>query len=69
MERSFASAKTCLYRAERLTIMLSREERRWGSSIDQTKTDIENVLGNALISAAVIIYLGPFDSEFRKEMI
>eukprot|EP00924_Labyrinthula_sp_SR-Ha-C_P008574 snap_masked-scaffold_37-processed-gene-0.12-mRNA-1 protein AED:0.06 eAED:0.07 QI:0/0/0/1/1/1/3/0/4292 len=63
--------ETCsnrLVRAESLIGGLSGEKARWIELIAQYKMDLENLVGNIVLAAGNIAYLGPFTSAFREEL-
>ena len=58
--------KVQLVRADQLLGGLGGEKVRWIASADQLGKDMINLVGNMLISAGFIAYLGPFTAQFRK---
>ena len=44
---------------------LSRERGRWTTQSNQFEDMIRRLVGDAVLSAALISYCGPFNAEFR----
>ena len=55
-----------LVRAEKLIGGLGGEKERWILAAERLQIVYDNLLGDVLISAGVIAYLGPFTSAFRE---
>ncbi|ETN11506.1 hypothetical protein PPTG_10373 [Phytophthora nicotianae INRA-310] len=58
-----------LKNAEKLTKGLSGERVRWKSSITLLKQEGSSILGDSFLVAASMSYLGPFDGEFRAQLL
>jgi dynein heavy chain len=58
-----------LERAEKLLGGLGSEEARWKVSAAQLAIDLENLVGNMMLSAGQVAYSAPFTSHFRKDMV
>lgn len=56
-----------LVRAEKLIGGLGGEKDRWSQAAIDLQLIYDNLLGDVLISAGVIAYLGPFTSAFRDK--
>ena len=56
-----------LVRAEKLIGGLGGEKDRWEKAADDLQAIYDNLLGDVLISAGVIAYLGPFTTAFREK--
>ena len=56
-----------LDRAEKLIGGLGGEKERWQQASEQLQRVYDNLLGDVLVSAGVIAYLGPFTSAFRED--
>ncbi|XP_063858635.1 dynein axonemal heavy chain 3-like isoform X1 [Scylla paramamosain] len=54
-------------RSERLIGGLGGERDRWSNEAQTLSESLENVVGDVLIAAAVIAYLGAFTVEYREE--
>jgi dynein heavy chain len=58
-----------LDRADKLVGGLAGERERWEISVGQFDISIENVIGDAMIAAAFGSYCGPFDSDYRIDLV
>lgn len=58
-----------MVRAEKLVSGLSSESERWKVRAAELEADFENLVGNILISAGYISYLGPFTLPYRYELL
>ena len=54
-----------LERAEKLIGGLGGEKTRWTEAAESLEKIFDNLVGDILVSAAFIAYLGPFTSAFR----
>jgi len=63
------TAEIQLERAKKLVNGLSSEAERWKQSADRLESDKKNLVGNVLLSAAFIAYLGPFTSNYRGDLL
>ena len=54
-----------LVRAEKLIGGLGGEKDRWNQAATDLQAVYDNLLGDVLIAAGVIAYLGPFTTAFR----
>lgn len=57
-----------LVRAERLIDSLGEEQGRWKECAEHLANDLINLVGDMILSAGCIAYLGPFTSEYRREL-
>lgn len=48
---------------------LAGEAERWKINVVILQQDFKNLIGNILLSAATVAYIGPFNSEYRGKMI
>lgn len=55
--------------ALKLIGLLGGEETRWAATICQLNVDDTNLMGDVVVSAATISYLGTFTSEFRESCV
>ncbi len=55
-------------RAEKLLSGLGNESVRWNINVGELQEDFKNLVGNILLSAAFISYLGPFTAEYRQTL-
>ncbi|KAF8058456.1 DNAH6 [Scenedesmus sp. PABB004] len=58
-----------LGRAGRLTSLLGDELVRWGAAADGLGARLGLLLGDTLLAAAAVNYLGPFTGPFRAELV
>uniref|UniRef100_A0A8C5PIE1 AAA+ ATPase domain-containing protein n=1 Tax=Leptobrachium leishanense TaxID=445787 RepID=A0A8C5PIE1_9ANUR len=58
-----------LDRAEKLINGLGGEKDRWTNVALQLEDTYQNIVGDLLLSAGVVAYLGPFTPEFRQEIL
>jgi dynein heavy chain len=58
-----------LSRAEKLVSGLSSESQRWLERAKQLEGDLKNLVGNILIAAGYIAYLGPFTLSYRENLL
>ncbi|CAF3746445.1 unnamed protein product [Rotaria socialis] len=61
--------KQRMARAHELTNVLAIEKVRWQEQLNQLEEKVRLLIGNALLSAAAINYFGPFNTEFRSELM
>ncbi|RXG59106.1 hypothetical protein Avbf_01107 [Armadillidium vulgare] len=53
-------------RSERLIGGLGGERGRWSEAAHELSEQLEHIVGDVMVSAALIAYLGPFTVEIRK---
>ncbi|MGH0152118.1 UNVERIFIED_CONTAM: hypothetical protein FKN15_029859 [Acipenser sinensis] len=58
-----------LERAEKLISGLGGEKERWLQISQQLQDTYQNIVGDVLLSAGVVAYLGPFTPNFRQEVL
>ncbi|KAH9490588.1 Dynein heavy chain 7, axonemal [Bulinus truncatus] len=68
LEHSVELCGKKLIRAEKLIGGLGGEKTRWTVAAAELQKIYDNLIGDILISAGVIAYLGPFTSSFRDDM-
>lgn len=61
--------KQRMARAHELTNVLAIEKVRWQEQVVQLENRVRLLIGNALLSAAAINYFGPFNNEFRHDLM
>ena len=54
--------------ANRLVGGLADENVRWRQNVESSRHDKLTMIGNALVSAAFVSYIGPFSSNFRTPL-
>ena len=65
LEQQMAKTKLRLDRAHKLTDGLGDEAARWGSAARQLNEDLANLVGNIVLAAGFVAYVGPFNAEYR----
>ena len=71
-QKLMAEIQACeikLERALRLTEKLSGERKRWEEQVAKLDIDMINLLGDILLSAGVVSYMGPFFGSYREATI
>jgi len=68
-ETLVANGQKRLSLANRLTAALATENVRWGQSVQQMKVDKELLIGDVLLAAAFVSYIGPFTKAFRQQLV
>ena len=58
-----------LERAEKLVVGLKDESVRWEAAVKQLDIDLTNLIGNTLLAAGCVSYIGPFTAKYRNELI
>lgn len=69
LEKKEASCKIQLSNADKLIGGLGGEETRWRETVQVLIAAVERVVGDVIVSAGTISYLGPFTSDFRVMLI
>ncbi|CAH3114243.1 unnamed protein product [Pocillopora meandrina] len=69
LERNIALCSKKLLRAEKLISGLGGERTRWTQVAQELGETFNNIVGDVLLSAGIVAYLGPFTVEFRQECI
>ena len=70
-QRVEADANACMEKlnaAERLVNGLAGENKRWGENVKFLTANIKSVIGNALLAAAFVSYIGAFSAKLRLEL-
>jgi dynein heavy chain len=66
-----AEANACMEKislADRLVSGLASENKRWGVEIDALRIRESTLVGDVLLAAAFVSYIGAFDAGFRREL-
>ena len=58
-----------LERAEKLVVGLADESKRWDIAIDTLNEDKRNMLGNTVLAAGFLAYVGCFTQEYRMKLL
>ena len=66
LEQEVHNCRTKLERASQLLDGLSGEKHRWERQVDQLQEELRNSLGDSLVSAACVCYLGPLPKHLRE---
>ncbi|KAM4746905.1 dynein axonemal heavy chain 3-like [Rhinophrynus dorsalis] len=69
LEENIELTKLKLDRAEKLINGLGGEKERWTSIALQLEDTYQNIVGDLLLSAGIVAYLGSFTPEFRQEIL
>ncbi|KAI9349443.1 dynein heavy chain and region D6 of dynein motor-domain-containing protein [Zopfochytrium polystomum] len=69
LSRKVEECNVKLSRAGKLISGLSGEKQRWALTVDQLDTKISNIIGDILLAAGAIAYLGPFTAEYRQALM
>ncbi|KAM4676017.1 dynein axonemal heavy chain 3-like [Discoglossus pictus] len=69
LEENIELTKLKLVRAEKLINGLGGEKERWTNIALQLEDTYQNIVGDLLLSAAVVAYLGSFTPEFRQDIL
>eukprot|EP00742_Colponemidia_sp_Colp-10_P004283 GILJ01004568.1.p1 GENE.GILJ01004568.1~~GILJ01004568.1.p1 ORF type:complete len:2868 (+),score=508.60 GILJ01004568.1:1-8604(+) len=68
LEKKMADTKIRLDRAEKLLSGLGSESLRWAESAETLEKDLVNLIGNMIVSAGCVAYVGPFTASYRAEL-
>ena len=68
LESQAEKTKVQLMRAEQLIDSLGEEKGRWTECANNLSLDIQNLVGDMILSAGCIAYLGPFTAEYRARL-
>lgn len=69
LERDTEECKVKLGRAEKLLFGLGGEAVRWAAASEVLGNNLRFVIGNVVLAAGFIAYIGPFTAEFRREVV
>lgn len=58
-----------LQRAEKLVVGLADESTRWAATVKVLEVDLVNLIGNILLAAGYISYVGPFTAKYRGDLL
>eukprot|EP00668_Euglena_longa_P039207 GGOE01050460.1.p1 GENE.GGOE01050460.1~~GGOE01050460.1.p1 ORF type:complete len:2722 (-),score=1086.70 GGOE01050460.1:98-8140(-) len=68
LEREYANTESKLVRATKLMSGLGGEKTRYVEQSQILKGILDNIIGDVLLSAGMVSYLGPFTSAYRAEL-
>ena len=69
LEAQIQDCKVKITRAKALLEGLGGEKHRWAEAIEELQISIENVIGDMLVCAGVIAYLGAFPAKYRQPAV
>ena len=69
LQAEVAQTESRLYRAGRLIDGLSGEKSRWVELVALYEQQEKDILGDVLIASGYVAYLGPYTSDYRKQML
>ncbi|XP_066284547.1 dynein axonemal heavy chain 3-like isoform X3 [Branchiostoma lanceolatum] len=69
LEDNIELTKVKLIRAEKLISGLGGEKERWTQLVHELTDTYQNIVGDVLLSAGVVAYLGPFTLSFRQDIL
>merc|ERR1719409_2159601 len=69
LEQDAETCKVKLVRAEKLLAGLGNESVRWVAAIGVLEKNLKFIVGNILLAAGFIAYVGPFTAEFRGDLV
>ena len=69
LEKKEISCKLQLLNADKLIGGLGGEELRWTLTVEALAQTYTNILGDVIVSAGTISYLGPFTADFRSNLV
>ncbi|XP_028407226.1 dynein heavy chain 3, axonemal-like [Dendronephthya gigantea] len=69
LQRNIKLCSEKLTRAEKLLKGLGGEKSRWIQCAEDLGDTYNNIVGDVLLSSAIVAYLGPFTVEFRQESV
>ena len=58
-----------IVRAEKLISGLGGEKKRWTQNVRDLSETYDNIVGDVLLSASYVAYLGPFIMDYRYRTI
>merc|ERR1719478_1747666 len=69
LEQDAETCKVKLVRAEKLLTGLGNESVRWVAASGILEKNLRFIVGNILLAAGFIAYVGPFTAEFRTDLV
>ncbi|XP_052779096.1 dynein axonemal heavy chain 3-like isoform X2 [Mya arenaria] len=69
LEDNIGLTKVKIERAEKLISGLGGEKERWTKNVEDLNETYDNIVGDVLLSASVVAYLGPFTLAYRQDCI
>ncbi|XP_069668946.1 dynein axonemal heavy chain 6 isoform X3 [Periplaneta americana] len=69
LERVIELTANRLTRAGRLTSALGDEQTRWEQTVKELSANLITLVGDVLVAAGCVAYLGPFTNTYREELM
>ncbi|XP_064633532.1 dynein axonemal heavy chain 3-like isoform X2 [Lineus longissimus] len=69
LEDNIELTKVKIIRAEKLISGLGGEKKRWTENVKNLSYTYDNIVGDVLLSAGVVAYLGPFELAYRQDCL
>ena len=69
LEENIVLCSQKLVRAEKLISGLGGERERWTKAAELLESAVKNIMGDVLLSSAVVSYLGAFTADFRQVIV
>lgn len=69
LQKEKETVETQLERANKLVVGLADEASRWKESVKVLEVDLINLVGNIMLGAGYISYVGTFTSKYRNELL
>ena len=69
LEDNIDLTKVKIVRAEKLISGLGGEKTRWTQNVETLSETYDNIVGDVLLSAACVAYLGPFIMDYRQDVV
>ena len=66
LEDNIDLTKVKIIRAEKLISGLGGEKERWTQNVQKLSETYDNIVGDVLLSASVVAYMGPFTMDLRQ---
>ncbi len=64
-----AKIEVQLQRAEKLVVGLADESKRWTQTVKVLEVDLVNLIGNIILAAGFISYVGTFTAKYREHLL
>lgn len=69
LKRKSELTEARLIRAGKLVTGLNSESKRWSESAKRLEVDLKNLVGNIMLAAGFVAYLGPFTLAYRTSLM
>lgn len=64
-----AKIEVQLGRASKLVVGLADESKRWTQTVSVLEVDLINLIGNIILAAGFISYVGTFTMKYREQLL